>query len=43
VRWVPRWADRFLPHIDIEGARASEGGSAERGGRRGRGHDSMKL
>jgi uncharacterized membrane protein YdfJ with MMPL/SSD domain len=21
--WVPAWADRFLPHIDIEGAKAS--------------------
>ena len=21
--WVPAWADRFLPHIDIEGARAA--------------------
>jgi uncharacterized membrane protein YdfJ with MMPL/SSD domain len=24
--WVPKWADRFLPHIDIEGA--GEGGDA---------------
>ena len=22
--WVPAWADRFLPHVDIEGARLSE-------------------
>jgi uncharacterized membrane protein YdfJ with MMPL/SSD domain len=22
--WVPEWADRVLPHVDIEGARLSE-------------------
>ena len=22
--WVPEWADRCLPHIDIEGAHVSE-------------------
>ena len=21
--WVPAWADRFLPHIDIEGAKTT--------------------
>jgi putative drug exporter of the RND superfamily len=23
--WVPNWADRVVPHIDIEGAAAAEG------------------
>jgi uncharacterized membrane protein YdfJ with MMPL/SSD domain len=27
--WVPSWADRFLPHLDIEGARAAEAAKAE--------------
>ncbi len=22
--WVPSWADRFLPHLDIEGAKAAQ-------------------
>jgi RND superfamily putative drug exporter len=22
--WVPRWMDRILPHVDIEGAHAAE-------------------
>ena len=30
--WVPAWADRFLPHIDIEGAKAAPA-SAEAEGR----------
>ena len=25
IWWVPRWADRVVPHIDIEGAAAAEG------------------
>ncbi len=27
--WVPAWADRFLPHINIEGARAASAAEAE--------------
>ena len=26
--WVPGWADRFLPHIDIEGAKAASSATA---------------
>jgi uncharacterized membrane protein YdfJ with MMPL/SSD domain len=27
--WVPAWADRFLPHLDIEGAKAATAMEAE--------------
>jgi uncharacterized membrane protein YdfJ with MMPL/SSD domain len=30
--WVPAWADRLLPHIDIEGARAAESARDDEGG-----------
>jgi uncharacterized membrane protein YdfJ with MMPL/SSD domain len=43
--WIPRWADRLLPKIDIEGAGASEAAdrnAADRGARGDRG-DSMLL
>jgi uncharacterized membrane protein YdfJ with MMPL/SSD domain len=41
VWWVPRWADRFLPHLDIEGEGSQGGESSDP--RRKRGLDSMKL
>jgi len=25
--WVPRWADRYLPHLDIEGAKSTPKGA----------------
>ena len=38
--WVPKWADRFLPTIDIEGTQLDE----EKGKpRMRRAHDPMKL
>ena len=42
--WIPRWADRFLPKIDIEGAGASEaaGANPAKRGPEG-GSDSMRL
>jgi uncharacterized membrane protein YdfJ with MMPL/SSD domain len=42
--WVPRWADRVVPHLDIEGASAATGrqGGAPRSGQRAS-RDSMKL
>jgi uncharacterized membrane protein YdfJ with MMPL/SSD domain len=27
--WVPRWADRVLPHLDVEGSRAAQATSAD--------------
>ena len=43
--WVPNWADRVVPHIDIEGAAATEGsgdGATRRAPERPR-KDSMRL
>jgi uncharacterized membrane protein YdfJ with MMPL/SSD domain len=42
--WVPKWADRFLPTIDIEGTglEAEKKGAAQRPRKR-PAHDSMKL
>jgi uncharacterized membrane protein YdfJ with MMPL/SSD domain len=40
--WVPRWADRFLPHIDIEGAASEEAAEAKAKPKK-RAYDSMKL
>jgi uncharacterized membrane protein YdfJ with MMPL/SSD domain len=31
IWWVPKWADRVVPHIDIEGAAAAEQGTDGRG------------
>ena len=40
--WVPKWADRFLPHIDIEGTSAEEDDGNLDGQTRSK-RDSMKL
>jgi RND superfamily putative drug exporter len=41
--WVPKWADRFLPHIDIEGASSEQGGKSAKPKPKKRAYDSMKL
>ena len=42
--WVPKWADRFIPHIDIEGAGLDQDGTSGTGGApKKRAHDPMKL
>jgi RND superfamily putative drug exporter len=28
--WLPRWLDRLLPHVDVEGARLAEPPREER-------------
>ncbi len=40
--WVPKWADRFLPQIDIEGTQLDEGEGTPRRAKR-RANDPMKL
>ena len=40
--WVPKWADRFLPQIDIDGTQLDEGEGTPRRAKR-RANDSMKL
>ena len=42
--WVPKWADRFIPHIDIEGAGLDQDGKSGKGGAAKKSaYDSMKL